>query len=125
MDILKEISNLPQYNYEWSTGHAVLGGDFTGDGEIGDKDVILGIWQQLKAYYEKDISEESLSDDEKKEYAKAVKRMGMYCTGNLMNQEKLVSVLNALSEKDKKEIEWQVDMYKRGRRYYNELAEKM
>lgn len=31
MDIIKEISKLPQYEYEWSNGHAILGGELSGD----------------------------------------------------------------------------------------------
>ena len=120
MDIVKEISKLPQYEYEWSNGHAILGADLSGDGETGSKDIILGIWQELKAYYEKDGVDKTLSDDEKIAYAKAVKRMEVYCKGNITKPDKLISTLNALSDEDKKENEWQVDMYQRGRKYFED-----
>lgn len=50
--------------------------------------------------------------------------MRIYCEKNTLvkddfNIDGLKRKINALSEEDKKEIEWQIDMYKRGQQYYS------
>jgi len=79
----------------------------------------------LKVYYEQDGDGEKLSDEEKRAYAKAVDRMRIYCEkdnlsdGDLDTNE-LTHKISTLSDEDRKEIEWQIDMYERGQRYYGE-----
>lgn len=48
--------------------------------------------------------------------------MRIYCEKDELSDEDfdrnaLISRINTLLEEDKKEIEWQIDRYKRGRRY--------
>lgn len=129
MNIYNEICSLPQYYYEWESGWVIWGSQYYNKKRegIGSISVIISIWKQLKTYYEQDGELESLSDNEKIEYAKAVERMRIYCEKESLsdddfNRDELVNQINTLSEKDKKEIEWQIDMYKRGRKYYSEYV---
>lgn len=125
MNIYDEICSLPQYYYEWKSGWGILGSQYYNkkrDG-IGSISVIISIWKQLKAYYKQDSEQESLSDNEKAEYAKDVDRMRIYCekeslTDDDFNRDGLKEIIDKLSDEDKKELEWQIDMYKRGRYYY-------
>lgn len=126
MDVYNEINRLSQFYYEWKSGWGIWGSQYFNkkrDG-IGSISVIVFIWKQLKAYYEQDGKQKSLSDDEKIEYAKAVERMRKYCekdalTDDDFNRDELKERINKLSEEDKKELEWQIDMYKRGQYYYS------
>lgn len=129
MDIYNEITRLPQYYYEWKSGWGIWGWDYYNkEGkDIGDHDIIISIWKQLKAYYEKDGDREQLPDEEKEEYAKAVERMRIYCkkgdlTDEDFNMDELKRKIGTLPEEDKREIGWQVDMYNRGQRYYSQYV---
>lgn len=126
VNVYDEICLLPQYYYEWNSDWGILGSQYYNkkrDG-IGSISVIISIWKQLKAYYEQDGKQESLSDDEKAGYAKDVDRMRIYCekeslTDDDFNKDGLKELINKLSDEDKKKLEWQIDMYKRGRYYYS------
>lgn len=127
MDIYNEINGLPQYYYEWKSDWGIWGSQYYNKkrDKIGSISVITSIWKQLKAYYEQDGDQESLLDGEKIEYAKAVDRMRKYCEKEILsdddfNRGELAYKIDTLSEKDKKEIAWQIDMYKRGQRYYSQ-----
>ena len=122
MNIYSEINGLPQLYYEWKLVWGILGSQYYNkkrDG-IGSMFVIISIWKQLKAYYEQDGEHERLSDDEKAEYAKNVDRMKIYCEKESLsdddfNRDELKELIDKLTDEDKKELEWQIDMYKRGR----------
>lgn len=126
MNIFNEIIKLPQYYYEWNTGWDIWGREYYNKERngVGTEEVIIDIWKKLKTYYEQDKDRGTLSNEEKREYAKAVDRMRIYCEKDALtkadfNIEKLKQKINTLSEEDKKEIEWQIDMYKRGQQYYS------
>lgn len=129
MDIYDEIIRLPQYYYQWKSGWGIWGRDYYNKKgkDVGDHDIIISIWRQLKEYYEQDGDKEQLSDEEKEEYAKAVERMRIYCkksdlTDEDFDMDGLKRKIDDLQEEDIKEIGWQIDMYERGRRYYGEYV---
>lgn len=99
MDIVNEIDRLPQYYYMLKNGEIILGGN-TGN------------------YYEK----ETLSDNEKREYAQMVYKMMQHSEGRKIDRKELKEIINKLSEDDKEEIAWQIDMYKKGREYYSQYV---
>ncbi len=127
MDIFNEIIKLPQYYYQWKSGWGIWGREYYNKERngVGAEAVIIEIWKELKVYYEQDGDGEKLSDEEKRAYAKAVDRMRIYCEkdnlsdGDLDTNE-LTHKISTLSDEDRKEIEWQIDMYERGQRYYGE-----
>lgn len=122
MNVYDEICVLPQYYYQWENGDAVFGGQSCDSGERGDFSIILEIWKSLKEYYEADGANEKLSDKEKTEYAKAVYRMMVYCEGNTISRKEIKEKIDKLSKEEEKEIEWKIDMYNRGRRYYGQYV---
>ena len=70
---------------------------------------------QLKDFYQ---NKDNLSNEDKILYAKATKRMMIYCDGAYTPKEKLKEIVNNLSIQEKDEIERQIKMYKQGREYY-------
>lgn len=130
MDILSKIDRLPQYYYMLRNGEIILGGN-TGsyDEEVikhrDSMDNLYYIWKEIKEYYEKDGEKETLSVEEKEEYAKMVYKMMKHSEGRKTNREELKEMIEKLSEDDKKEIEWQIDMYERGRYYYSRYVHKI
>lgn len=120
MDIFNKVTELPNFYYQWKTGGDIFGGHSSNNDGTGDTDIILDIWKTLKYYYEQDGEKETLSIDEKIEYAKTVHRMQVYCEGKMITREELKERIDNLSVEDKSEIEWQIEMYERGLRYYGE-----
>lgn len=127
MDIVNEIDRLPQYYYMLKNGEIILGGNSGSYEERANEkrssmDRLYSFWKEIKEYYEKDGEKEILSDEEKREYAQMVYKMMQHSEGRKIDREELSEKINKLSEEDKKEIEWQIDMYKRGRRYYGQFV---
>lgn len=115
MDIYKEIINLPQFYYWMGDRYMIIGGHSTVEAPA-STDRLHFLWEQIKELYEK----ENLTDDEKKEYAQLVKKMMNFCEAGIVNREELRKKINSLSEREKKDVQWQVEMYKLGREYYRE-----
>lgn len=122
MDIVNEIDRLPQYYYMLKNGEIILGGN-TGnyDEKANEHRSSTGrlyrFWKEIKDYYERDGEKEILTVEEKREYAQMVYKMMKHSEGRKIERKELKEIIDKLSEEDKKEIEWQIDMYKRGRRY--------
>ncbi len=75
--------------------------------------------KEIREYYERDGEKEILSDKEKEEYAQMVRKMKLHSEGKKMNRDEIEEKVNSLSDENKKELEWQIDMYKRGQNYYS------
>lgn len=132
MDIVSEIDRLPQYYYTLKKGEIVLGGNSGHYDTEYDKandhrssmDRLYSIWKEIKEYYERDGEKEILPDKEKGEFAQTVLKMRSHCEGKKMNRDEIGEKVNSLSEEDKKELEWQIDMYKRGQYYYTRYVHR-
>lgn len=59
-------------------------------------------------------SKKVYSKEDKQELGAKAKRMARHCFDTEVNNEKFIS---ELSEEDKKELEWQIEMYKDCRRF--------
>lgn len=117
MDIFTEIYKLPQFLYVFTDRELILGGGGTYDKENRmPMDRLFYIWETIKSYYEED----NLSDEQKGEFADNVRKMMFWCAGEPINPEELEKIINGLSDEEKHEIEWQIDMYKLGREYYRD-----
>lgn len=51
--------------------------------------------------------------------------MGVYCETCGLTQKDLKVKIDNLSEQDRMEIMWQIDMYERGRKYYTKYINKI
>ncbi|MCM1102235.1 MAG: hypothetical protein NC079_10745 [Clostridium sp.] len=127
MDILSEIVRLPQFYYALKSRDIILGGNTGGYDKRALEyeypiDRLYGYWKEIKEYYEKDGEKEILSCEDKKDYALIVHKIMELCDGRKMERNELEEKISILSDEDKKEIEWQIDMYERGRRYYGEYV---
>lgn len=123
MDIVSEIDRLPQYYYVLKNSEIILGGNSGSYIENANEhrssmDRLYGFWERIKDYYEK----ETLSDNEKREYAQMVYKMMQHSEGRKFDRKELKEIINKLSEDDKEEIVWQIDMYKKGREYYSQYV---
>lgn len=125
MDILNEVERLPQYYYMLKNGEIILGGNsgsYDGDANThrASMDRLYHFWKEIKEYYEK----ETLTDEEKEEYAQMVHKMMVHSEGRKTERKELKEIIDKLPKDDKKEIEWQIDMYKQGRYYYAQYVHR-
>lgn len=132
MDIISEIHRLPQYYYMLKNGEIILGGTSSRYDTEYDKannhrssmDRLFQIWDQIMGFYKRDGEREILSDEEKKEYAQLVYKMKQHSEGKKIARDELIEIINKLSNEDRQGLEWQIDMYKRGQRYYTEYIHR-
>lgn len=115
MNILDEIDRLPYYLYVFDDRHLVLGGQSVPKNTM-SFDRVYHLWEDIKTLYEK----QTLSNDEKVQYAENVKKMADWNPENHLSREELKEIIDSLSDKEKGEIKWQIEMYKHGRELYRD-----
>lgn len=115
MDIFKEINTLPQYLYVFDEREMILGGQSAKEATMPFYR-LYHLWKQIKELYDKS----DLTVEEKISYAKMVQKMARWSQSGTIPKSQLKEKINSLSEKEKEDIMWQIEMYKLGRKYYGE-----
>lgn len=114
MDIFNKVNKLPYYLYVFDERQMILGGHSTQDNKP-YMDTVYQMWKQIKELYDK---KEELSDGEKALYGKLVHRMAIYCEMGTSNRKELKEKIDSLTLEERKDMEWQIEMYEQGRKFY-------